>query len=499
MFDQMLSQLMALVGEDMLNLLAGLAILIVGWIIARIIKSVVYRLMKRTNLDNRLAGAVTEGEEPAKLNIEKWVSIAAFYLVMLFVLVAFFQTVQLPAVATPLNTMLEQIALAAPQLLGAALILLVAWLVATVAKFIIQRTMRMTKLDERLATQAEIDEPKVSVSDSLANGVFWLVFLLFLPAVLNALGMQGLVEPVTGVVDTILGAIPNIFAAAISLFVGWLIARIVRQIVVNLLAATNIDSFGERIGVSGEKQTQSLSKIIGSVVYILILIPAVITALNVLGVEAISAPAISMLTAVMNGVPLFFGAAIVLLVAYFAGKLVSGLVSNLLTGIGFDKVPEVLGLRLASDKSQRTLSEVVGYIVLAAVLLLAGAEAADMLGFGFLSDMLATFMAFGGQVLLALAIFAVGLYLANLTRNVILAAGGSNAGFMAGLARVAILVLVAAMALQQVGVAGEIVNIAFGVLLGAIGVAAALAFGLGSRETAGRMVENWINKLDGKE
>jgi len=168
MFDQIFSQLLALVGEDMLNLLLGLGILIVGWIIARIVKAVVYRLMKRTDLDNRLAGTVAEGEASAKLNLEKWVASAAFYLVMLFVLVAFFQAVQLPAVAAPLNAMLEQIALAAPQLLGAILILFMAWIVATVAKFIIQRTMRMTKFDERLAAQAEIDEPTVSVSDSLA-------------------------------------------------------------------------------------------------------------------------------------------------------------------------------------------------------------------------------------------------------------------------------------------------------------------------------------------
>ena len=92
----------------------------------------------------------------------------------------------------------------------------------------------------------------------------------------------------------------------------------------------------------------------------------------------------------------------------------------------------------------------------------------------------------------------MGLYLANLARTVIQAAGGKNAAFAAGLGRIAILVLVSAMALQQVGVAGEIVNISFGVLLGAIGVAAALAFGLGSRETAGHVVEDWMKKLKGK-
>jgi hypothetical protein len=142
---------------------------------------------------------------------------------------------------------------------------------------------------------------------------------------------------------------------------------------------------------------------------------------------------------------------------------------------------------------------VVGYIVLAAVLLIAGIEAANMLSFDFLSEILAIFIAFGGQILLALLIFAVGLYLANLTRDAIMAAGGKNASFMAALARTAILVLVFAMGLQQVGVASEIVNIAFGVLLGAISVAAALAFGLGSRETASRIVDGWVNKLEEKD
>lgn len=497
--NEVFGQLVALAGENMLNLLTGLLILVVGWIIARVIKAVVYRLMKKTNVDNRLAGSVSDGDQPAKLNVEKWVSIAVYYLVMLFVLVAFFQAVELPAVAAPLNAMLEQIAIAAPQLLGAALILLLAWLVATVAKFIVRRTMSMTKLDEKLAAQADIEKTDVNVVDSLANGVFWLVFLLFLPAVLGALGMQGLVEPVTGVVDTILGAIPNIFAAGLSLFIGWLVARIVRQIVVNLLAATNINSFGERIGVSGEKQSQPLSQIIGSIVYILILIPAVITALKALGVAAIADPAVTMLTTVMNAIPLFFGAAIVLLVSYFAGKLVSGLVSNLLAGVGFDRLPELLGFKDMAEKSKRSLSEVVGYLVLVIVMVLASIEAADMLGFVFLADMLSNLIGFAVQVLLALVVFAIGLYLANLTRDVIVETGGKNAGFMAGLARSAILVFVAAMALQQIGVAGDVVNLAFGIFLGAIGVAAALAFGLGSRETAGKLVDEWVNKFGDDE
>lgn len=523
--NDLLNQLLALVGTNFLNLLSALGILIVGWIVARLIAWGVFKLLQRTNLDNRLAGAMAvedEGvEERPRLNIERWVSTAVFYLLMLFVLIAFFQTLQLTAVAGPLSALLNQLLAAAPQIIGALLILLVAWVIATVVKMLISRVLRMSKFEERVSDQADVDADKVNVSDSLANGVFWLVFLLFLPAVLNTLGMQGLVQPVQGVVDQFLGAIPNIFAAAIIFVVGWFIARIVRQIVTNLLAATRLDSFGDRVGLGATEQP--LSKIIGSIAYVLVLIPAVIAALNTLQIEALSAPAVSMLTTVLNAIPAFFGAVIVLAVAYFAGKLISGLVSNLLKGIGFDRILEKLGLQVDRDKvkpdvhvdvqpevpveaevevepetpleGRRSLSDIVGLLVLVAVMLLASIEAANLLGLDILAAIIAQLTAFGGQALLALVIFGFGLYLANLARSVIISASGENSAFSANLARIAILVFTGALALQQLGIASEIVNLAFGILLGTIGVAAALAFGLGSREIAGKQTEEWLRKM----
>jgi len=494
--DQIWQDLIDLIGGDVLSLLAGIGLLFVGWLIALIVSAIVRNLLKRVKLNERLVGVIGEEGTQARPDIEKWISSAVFYLLLLFVLVAFLQIVQLPAVAEPLNAMLTQITLAAPKLLGALVIILIAWVIAVIVKSIVLRTLRLTKLEERLSTQAQV-QPKTSTAEALANGMFWLVLLLFLPAVLSVLELEGLVEPVTGVVNSILGAVPSIFTAAIYLLAGWLLARIVRQIVTNLLAATNIDSIGKQVGINDG--TQPLSQIIGTIVYVLILIPTVITALNALGVEAISKPAITMLTTVMNAIPVLFGAALVLIIAYVAGRLVSVLATNLLAGVGFDRVPEILGLRLPDTKSERSLSEVAGYIVLAAVILLAAIEASSLLGFEFLATILAAILAFGGQVLVALLIFAIGLYLANLAHKAILAAGGARANLLANLARVAILILIAAMSLSQLGVAAEVITIAFGVLLGTIGIAAALAFGLGARDTAGRIVENWSKEVEEKK
>lgn len=89
-------------------------------------------------------------------------------------------------------------------------------------------------------------------------------------------------------------------------------------------------------------------------------------------------------------------------------------------------------------------------------------------------------------------IFGVGLYLANLAARAIASSGAANAGLLAPIARVAIITFTGAMALRQMGLANEIVNLAFGLVLGAIAVAAAIAFGFGAREAAGRQVEEWI-------
>ena len=122
---------------------------------------------------------------------------------------------------------------------------------------------------------------------------------------------------------------------------------------------------------------------------------------------------------------------------------------------------------------------------MAAILLFAVVEAFGMLGFVTLSDIFAQLIAFGGHLLVGLIIFGAGMYLANLAGDAIEAGGNPQASVLAVIARGAILVLSGAMALRELGVADEIITLAFGLSLGAIAVAAAIAFGIGGRETRG--------------
>ncbi len=326
--------------------------------------------------------------------------------------------------------------------------------------------------------------------------VYWLVFLIFLLPVLDVLGLEGLLAPVQGMVDSLLGYLPNVLGAGLVLLVGWFVARIIRQIVTGLLVAIGTDRLGERVGLgSPAGGGQTLSNIIGTVVYALVLIPAIIAGLTVLQIEAISGPAINMLDTLMEAVPNIFGAMIILGAAYLIGKLVAGLVTSVLTGVGFDKVLTLIGLGSESEEGQWTPSEVVGYLVLISLMVFAVIEAAELLGFAIVAVLVAEFLAFAFQVILGIIIFGLGLYLSNLAARLIKGAGGSNAQLLSQGARVAIIVIAAAMGLRQMGIADDIVNMAFGFLLGAIALAIALAFGLGNREIAARETEKMLTQV----
>ncbi|WP_420645764.1 mechanosensitive ion channel [Candidatus Leptofilum sp.] len=483
------------IGAPILSFLGGVLLLIVGYLVARLVASLIRRLLKRTNLDNQ-AAKWFEGEDGVRpFSVEDVIGKIVFWLIFLFFIVGFLQQINLPGVAVPLQSLLDRITTEyLPRLGSAALLLVAAFVIATVLRSLVRRGAAMLNVDNWLSKHASLEEgEQVSVAESLATAVYWFIFLLFLPAILNALGVQAIAAPIQNVFEEFLSYIPNIFGAAITLLIGWFIARVVRQVVSNLLAALGSDSFGERLGLTGER---TLSKMVGTVLYTFILLFAIISALDSLNIEAISQPATLMLTTLIDALPNIFGAALVLVISFYIGRMIANLITDLLRGVGFDNIPSKLGLTWSGT---RRPTHLVSYLIIVGIMLFASLSAAELLGSDFLSGILATFIGFGGQLVLAVIIFAIGLYLANLARNLILSAGGTQANFTATLARVAILVLTTAMALRQLGVANDIVNMAFGIMLGALGVAAALAFGLGSREIAGREVERLVANLRGEE
>ena len=160
-------------------------------------------------------------------------------------------------------------------------------------------------------------------------------------------------------------------------------------------------------------------------------------------------------------------------------------------------MPSRLGIEGVPADGQKTPSEIAGYIILVGIMLFASVEASRMIGFENLAMAIEELIALGANVILALVILGVGVYLANIAHSAILSTAGETSAKMAMIARFAILVFVAAMALQQVDLGQAIIETAFQALVYAIAIAAAIAFGWGGRHVAEEAVGRWAGAGNG--
>ena len=512
-----LSQLSQIMNKiTIVDTITAIGILVIGWIVAWFISYIVVRLFKKTDIDNKIASWVTGNSQASQnLPVEKWISSVVFWVIIIFVLVAFFDKLKLTAVSEPLNAFLTEITSFLPSLAAALIWLGIAWLIASLARLTVSRGLKTFGLDERLNQQVSDGqaESQLDIGDTIANAIYWLIFLLFLPLILEALQLQIALQPVENMVDQILQALPRILKAVILATVGWLVATVVKKIVTNLLTATGVDKMGSRLGVSQTSGSQNISGIVGTVVYVLILIPVAIAALSALNIDAITTPAVAMLNNILTFVPKIFAAVVVLIIAYFVAQFVKDLITNLLTSIGFNNLFNWLGLSstppsssssdpnatvLQDGGTNQTPSEIAGLVAFVGIILFAVVSATQIMELQALSLIVNQLISIAGQVLYGLVVLAIGLYLASLAYNLIASSGGSQAKLLGQIARIGIIVLVSAMALQQMGIAPSIVNLAFGLFMGAMAVAIALAFGLGGRDIASSQIQKWLEQFRAK-
>jgi hypothetical protein len=139
-------------------------------------------------------------------------------------------------------------------------------------------------------------------------------------------------------------------------------------------------------------------------------------------------------------------------------------------------------------------SKVVGNIAHIAIMVFAAVEAANLLQFQAMSEFLAEVLGLGGRVLFGGAIIAAGVIIANVVAKFLDSSTGGADGFASTLVKYATIALSVAIGLSFMDVADEIIILAFGLILGSAAVAAALAFGMGGREQAGK----WLARLSDK-
>lgn len=358
--------------------------------------------------------------------------------------------------------------------LAVATILLVTWVLARVAKWSFARLVDRVPLFQKAAASGE------SVGAALGRIVSLFIWLFGLVAVLQAMGLNSVIGPVQSLINSFVAFVPKILGAAIIFFVGGMIAKIVRDIVETALATVNFDKWANLGGAEAVTGNSAISKTIGTVVFILIIVPVGIAALDVLDIPSITGPAKAMLQMVLSAVPLIIGASLLLGLGYVIARWVGGMIQEVLPGLGFDRSVEAIGI----VPEGRSASGVVATIVQVAIMLFMGIAATRLLGFPELTRIVETVLDQGASVIFGAVLIAAGFILAKVLRGLVAAAAGE--GLAPTLVHWLTVGLFVFIGLKQMNIGGAIVDYAFGAIAVGSAVAFALAFGLGGRDAAAR-------------
>jgi Conserved TM helix len=364
----------------------------------------------------------------------------------------------------------------AEKIFFALVIVTVTWALAKGAKWTFAKMVDQISFLQRGTSGGE------SVGMALGRIVSLLVWLFGLLAVLQQLGFDSVITPVQGLLGNFIGYLDNIVFAAAIFFIGSMIARIVRDLVETFLATVNLDKWANMGGVEAVTGNSAISKTIGTIVYVLVIIPVAIAALQMLEISAITEPAMNLLNMVFKAIPLIIGACLLLGLGYVISRWVAGLIRDLLPSLGADRAINELGIL----PDGRAASGVIAAIVTIAVMIFFAIAATNILGFPQLTNILETVLAQAGNVVFGAVLIALGVLIAKILKNLISDATGP--GIASNVTYWITVGLFVFIGLKQMNIGGPIVDYAFLALAVGAAVAFALAFGLGGRDAASKVL-----------
>lgn len=386
-----------------------------------------------------------------------------------------------------LNSLVVQI----PNWIYAVLMLVVAFIAATIVKTLTVKLLKALKAEEKLAKLGVKDASTGSSVDFIAKLAYFVTFLLFLPGVLDKLGMNSVSQPITNMVNSFLAFIPKVVGAGIIIAVGVFVAKIVRDLLIALLRATKIDQLQAKAGIL-VTETSAFSTIISNVIYGIILLVMITSALDALGISAISVPANNIVKSIFDMIPYVLGAIVIIAVGVFISNLVAKLLGSLLAGVGTDKLIEKMtGTQPKKVVLSKLISSVVKYVLIVIFIV----QGINVLQLPVLTEVGAAIIGYMPAVLSAVIIVAIGLFAAN-TAETALVKKFPEAKASALVAKIAIYVLTAFLCLSQLNVANVIVETTFILVIAALCIAFAIAFGVGGRKFAETTLDKLEKKID---
>lgn len=389
-----------------------------------------------------------------------------------------------------INELFNKIYSALPGLLGAALLLVIALFMAFLAKKLTTKGLDKVEFDSKLQKwgMAKNDEESNIFIETIASLVYFVTILLFTPFIFTSLNLSGVADPVIIMLNKFWDFIPNLLVSVMIIIIGSYLCKFIKKLSRNLFEGIDVDRWYRKL--IGQQETAEfvtetrLADVLSSIIYVLIYIPIITVALQILGVSTISDPIVSVLNQIVSVIPNVLAAVVLVIIGNFIAKLVSDLIESMLKTSGIDKYSQYLNFK---GETSILISNVSAQIIQAVLLIFFLVEAISVLQLDVLNSIGNSIIAYLPAVVSSVIILAVGIIGGNVLATFLAKVSGSK--LFGEFIRYGVIIFAVFMTLDQLKFAQTIVNTSFTMLLGAFAVAFALAFGLGGRDFAAKQLE----------
>ncbi|TWS95290.1 MULTISPECIES: mechanosensitive ion channel [unclassified Streptococcus] len=392
------------------------------------------------------------------------------------------------------NGFVQQIVSYVPSALRVIVLILLALILANVVRKLVVKGLASIKPVSYLSKWGLVKEgtDEAGLNKTIGQVFYFATILFFLPAILSGLGVASVVDPISSMFAEFFGFIPNIIAAGFILFLGFYFCKFIKNLIKNLIINLPIDKWmtkalGQDSNTALTNEAQ-LADVLSTIVYVLIFVPILATALDTLGVAALSKPIVALLDQVVGFIPNLVTAVLLLVIGGFLAKLIGNLVEKLLETSGINQYSKYLSFD--EKKVSYSLSKVIANLVRGILAIFFLVQAIAVLNLEVLNTIGFSIIAFLPAIISSLLILAAAVVGGNILADFF--GKVTNNKFLAELVRYGLIVLAVFMTLDQLGIAQTIVQSAFTIILSALAVAFALAFGLGGRDFAAKQ----LDKLD---
>ena len=364
--------------------------------------------------------------------------------------------------------------------IAAILILIIGWFIAGFIKRMTTKLIKKTGIDDKLKSSS------LKLSSFVGKLLYFLVMIFVFMLALGKLGLTEVLDPIKNLLNGFTNYIPNIIGAGLVAYIGYMLATIVSELVE--LSGDTIKKFTPKLKLP---ENLDVVKILKKVVFIFVFIPLLISAFHILDMKAISEPATSMLSTFFEAIPRIIVATLIILIFVFVGRFVAQLLKELLQSLNIDGL--VSKMNMSEYVGTKSVAKLISNIAYALIVVFGMLTAFEKLEFTQLTEIIDTVLAYAGKILFGIVIIGIGLIISNLFTK---ALNSKNNPFVVSIVKISIIAIFLAIGLRSMGIADEIVNLAFGITLGTVALTVVLSFGLGGREAAGKQMGKILEKFN---